>query len=124
MGAQIGHYGRVRDWLGYEREHGYVRVRMRLVPTEEGGRARAIFSEYRASWDIGNTVNGEWCLNDAPLVFEDVGSVAPGREAIARIHPVAPEFWRHVDLGSTIHAHEGRRRVGTATVLEVVRPDD
>ena len=68
----------MRDWREYESEHGYIRVLFRLTPTEDGGRKGPVFSDCRAAWDIGNTYNGEWTVNDAPLVFEDVESVAPG----------------------------------------------
>lgn len=107
-----------QDWLEYEREHGYIRVRFRLVPTEEGGRERPIFSEYCASWDIGNTHDGEWALNDAPIVFENVDELRPGDEAVARIHPAAPDFWTHVVPGRRIFAHEGRRLVGEGVVMD------
>jgi len=107
-----------RDWLDYEAEHGFIRVRLRLLTAEEGGRSRPIYSDYRASWDIGNTYEGEWTVNDAPLVLEDVDKLDPGDEALARIHPIAPQFWNHVEPGLRIYAHEGPRRVGEATVID------
>jgi hypothetical protein len=119
----VGQSAKVRDWLEYERDHGYIRIRLRLTPTEQGGRGNRVWSDYRSSWDIGNTYNGEWTLNDAPLVLEDVEAIAPGEEAIARIHPLAPEYWGDIGPGTVIHAHEGSRRVATATVLEVVAPE-
>jgi hypothetical protein len=61
-------------------------------------------------------------LNDAPLLFEDVDEIPPGGEAVARIHPLFPEYWSHVSPGMTIYAHEGSRRIGTATVLEIIEP--
>jgi hypothetical protein len=57
------------------------------------------------------------------LVLEDVSALAPGEEATARIHPLASEFWQDVEPGLMIDAYEGTRRVGTATVLDVVRPE-
>ncbi|HEV2069751.1 MAG TPA: hypothetical protein VGR26_08160 [Acidimicrobiales bacterium] len=55
-------------------------------------------------------------LNDAPIVLENVEKLDPGEEAVARIHPVAPEYWEHVRPGTRIYAHEGRRPVGEAVV--------
>jgi hypothetical protein len=81
-----------RDWLDYEAQHGFIRVRLMLLTPDEGGRSRPVFSDYRASWDIGNTYEGQWTVNDAPLVFEDVEKLEPGEEALARIHPLRPEF--------------------------------
>jgi len=111
-----------RDWLDYEAEHGFIRARMRLLATEEGGRKRPIFTDYRASWDIGNTYEGEWTVNDAPITLEGVEELAPGEEATVRLHPLAREFWGHVEPGMTIYAREGRRRVATAVVTERVAP--
>ncbi len=78
----------MRAWL----DHKYIWIGLRLLATDEGDRKSPVWSDYRSSWDIGNTYNGEWTLNDAPLVLEDVESIAPGEEATARIHPIAPEF--------------------------------
>ena len=85
-----------------------------MLPTDEGGRRKPIFSEYRASWDIGTLHEGQWSLNDAPLTLEDVEMLLPGEQAVARLHPAMPDFWRAVRVGQVIFAHEGRRRIGTA----------
>lgn len=107
-----------RDRGDYERTHGYVLVRLHLLPTEEGGRSRPIWSDYRSSWDIGATYKGERTFNDAPLTLEDVERLEPGQTAIARLHPIAAEFWTHLKPGHEIYAHEGLRRVGVAEVIE------
>jgi hypothetical protein len=110
-------------WERREREQGFVRVRLRLLTTNEGGRQGPIFDGYRASWDIGNlSESGEWTINDAPLLFEDCDSLALGETAEARIHPIAPEFWTDVSAGTRLVMHEGPRVVGYAEVLEVVAP--
>ncbi len=114
----------MRDWATYERENGYVRIDLRVLAPEEGGRRKPIFSEYRSCWDIGNTYEGEPMFNDAPLVLEgEVESIAPGERGTARIHPIAPEYWSELEAGTTIYAHEGSRRVAVAEVLEVVPPE-
>jgi hypothetical protein len=120
-------------WEQREQERGFLRVRIRLLTTEEGGRQGPIADGYRASWDIGNvTESGEWTINDAPLLLEDRDWLAlledrdwlaPGEVADARIHPLAPEFWTDVAAGAEIAMHEGRRVVGRGEVLEVVEPN-
>ena len=107
-----------------EHEHGFVRVRFRLLTTDEGGRKGPIADGYRASWDIGNrTDSGEWTSNDAPLLLECHDEwVAPGETAIARIHPLVPELWAHVRPGLEVAMHEGSRVVGRGEVIEVVGP--
>lgn len=116
LGARerIGQSACAGDWLEYERDHGYIRIHLVLKPTDAGGRRNPVWCDYRSSWDIGNVYNGEWTLNDAPLVLEGVESIAPGEEATAGIHPLAPEYWRHIRPGAVIHAHEGSRRVGSS----------
>ena len=48
-------------WEQREQERGFIRVRIRLLTTEEGGRQGPIADGYRASWDIGKvTESGEW----------------------------------------------------------------
>lgn len=117
------HSVRVADhWAKVERDRGYLRVRLRLAATAEGGRKGPIFSEYRAAWDIGTTFEGKWALCDAPLTFDGVDALHSGHEAIARLHPAHPEFWTEVSVGQEIHAHEGVRRIGTGIVLEIVPP--
>ena len=110
-------------WERRERERGFVRVRVRLLTTGEGGRDRPIADGYRASWNIGNlTDSGEWTSNDGPLLLEDREALAPGETATARIHPLVPESWTHVSAGLEITMHEGHRTVGRGEVLEVVPP--
>jgi translation elongation factor EF-Tu-like GTPase len=110
-------------WERRERDQGFLRVRVRLLTTEEGGRQSPIFDGYRAAWDIGNlSESGEWTTKDAPLLFENRDSLPLGETAEARIHPIAPELWTDVSAGAQIAMHEGLRVVGRAEVLEVVGP--
>jgi hypothetical protein len=116
------HLSMAQRWDEIEQQRGFIRVRLHLAATDEGGRRSPVLSDYRASWDIGATYEGEPVQNDAPLVLEDVDELPPGGVAVGRIHPVVPEYWSHVTPGMTIHAYEGPRRIGTATVLDVVPP--
>jgi hypothetical protein len=111
-------------WERREREEGFVRVRFRLLTTEEGGRRGPIADGYRACWDIGNrTDGGERMFNDAPLLIEDGDEwIAPGSGGVARIHPLVPEFWADVRPGLEVAMYEGSRVVGRGQVLEVVGP--
>ena len=108
-----------------ERERGYIRARLRLLPQAEGGRKTAITHDYRCDWDIGNVGDdGEQTINGGPLTLEQVDELEPGQEAIVRIHPFVPEFWHDVVPSMSINAHEGPRVVGVAEVVEVVPPAD
>lgn len=115
--------GDLNRWLEHERDHGFVRARLTLLPTSgDSGRQTPILSGYRASWDIGNLWEGKPTVNDAPLVIEDQDSVPPGRQAIVRLHPLARELWANLVVGQSIRAFEGPRWVATAEVLEIVGP--
>jgi elongation factor Tu len=106
----------------YEREHGFVRVRVRLLTAAEGGRRGPIADGYRADWDIGNRAeSGERTINGAPVLLEASTSLAPGESATLRLHPVAPEFWKHVKPGLEVEMREGPRVVGRGKVLDIVR---
>lgn len=102
----------------------FFKVRLHLLPTSEGGRKRSIFSNYRPNWNLGNTWLGEPTLNDGSVFLEDCDELAPGATALARIEPVASEFWGRVVPGARIAMQEGSRVVGYATVIEIAsRPD-
>lgn len=98
----------------------FFKVRLRLLESEPGGRKGPIFSDYRPSWDLGNTWLGEATLNDGRVFLEDRDELAPGAEGLARIEPLASELWGRVRPGSVIAMQEGKRVVGYATVLELV----
>ncbi len=100
----------MRDWRDYKREHGFVRVRLPLLATDEGGRKNPVWSDYRSSWDIGNAYNGEWTINEAPLVLEDVESIAPGEEATALASSPRARF---LDPGRPRSCHPCSRRTLT-----------
>lgn len=94
-------------------------VRVRLLPTERGGRQVPIMSDYRPSWNLGNTWLDEPTINDGRVFLEGCTEIAPGTEGLARVEPLAPEFWGDVRVGSVIAMQEGNRVVGHATVLSV-----
>lgn len=100
-----------------------LKVRLRLLPTESGGRERPILSDYRPSWGLGNTWHDEPSFNDGRVLLEGSSELTPGAEGAAIIEPLAEEFWFAVDVGAVLPMYEGRRLVGHATVTEVSRPE-
>lgn len=100
-----------------------LKVRLRLLPTESGGRERPILNDYRPSWGLGNTWHGEPSFNDGRVLLDGVSELAPGTEGPAIIEPLAGEFWAAVDVGAVLPMHEGRRLVGYATVTAVSLPE-
>jgi translation elongation factor EF-Tu-like GTPase len=107
-------------WSDEERAHGYIRARLRLLTTDEGGRNSPIYSGHRSHWAFPPEVHEE--RHDAPLTLEGTRVLALGDEAMARLHPLFPELWPEVEPGLRLTMLEGARIVGTAEVVEVVPP--
>jgi hypothetical protein len=105
-----------------EDESGYIRARLRLRSTSDGGRRTAMASGYRAHWVFPPEVHAD--RHDAPLTFEAGPEhwLAPGEVATVRLHPLVPELWPVVSRGLELTLLEGARVIGTARVLEVVPP--
>lgn len=100
------------------------RVELRVLSTEKGGRTTRILSDYRPNWDLGNTWLGAPSINDGRVFLEDCTEIVPGGEGLARIEPLAPEFWGRVRPGSVIPMQEGSRVVGYARILGIVSCPD
>jgi len=121
--AHVG-WGEEERAAEYERKHGFVRARLALLATEEGGRMRPILSGYRPQWDLGHrTETGAIAYSDAEVWIEGMGTLEPGAERMVRLHPFFPEYWRDVAPGAVLDMYEGNRRLGQAHVVEVVRTD-
>lgn len=100
------------------------KARLRLLAQGQGGRKQPIRSDYRPSWDLGNTWLGKPTINDGRVILVGDEHLGPGDEGDVRIEPLAPEFWGRVRVGSVIPMQEGSRVVGHATILEIAsRPD-
>lgn len=86
------HIDRLRE---YEDEHGYVRVRLTLISTEDGGRQTPIASGYRSCWDVSRA-GDQSLLTDAPLLIEGAEWLDVGKSAIVRLHPLFRQHLRAV----------------------------
>jgi hypothetical protein len=109
-------------WLRSERERGFIRARLRLLTTEEGGRRTPIVSGYRSCWSFPNELTND--MHDGPLTIEEASNLGLGEEATVRLHPLSPEYWPRIGPGRKLGMHEGAKLVGTAIVVEVVSPAD
>lgn len=97
----------------------FVRARLSLKGTEEGGRSRPIATGYRPSFWLGAIVNGERAYSDAAVYLEGIEQLEPGETAVVRLRPSLPDDWRDIEVGSEIELCEGRRVLGVATVVEL-----
>lgn len=113
--------GDLARWEVHERMQGFIRARLRLLTTEEGGRRTPISTGYRSSWAFPPGVHDQ--RHDGPLVLEDAETLAVGDEADVRIHPLVPHLWPLVAPGLRLEMFEGARLVGEATVLAVIPPN-
>jgi hypothetical protein len=98
----------------------FIRARLRMLPSAEGGRRRPISSGYHPNCWIGRTTaDGEREYNDAVIYLESADEISPGEDAVVRIQPVFPDYWTEVDVGSEIEVCEGSRVVGLADVVDL-----
>jgi hypothetical protein len=98
-------------------------ARLRLVPTDEGGRMGPIRSDYRPSFSLGGTWQGRPSLNDGRVMLLGPEELAPGEEGLVRIDPLCAESWGNVRTSMVLAMQEGSRIVGHATITDVARPD-
>lgn len=107
-------------WAATGHECGYIRARLRLLTTAQGGRHTPICSGYRAHWAFPPGFHQE--DHDAPLTLEPERTLAPGDEAMVRLHPLAPDLWPQGTPGLRLSMFEGTKLVGLADVVEFVPP--
>ncbi len=98
---------------------GFIRARLRLLSTEDGGRQGPILRRLRPDWNLGRMWKGFPALCGGSIWLEGVDSLAPGHEGLVLIQPLLPEHWVHVRIGSVLPMHEGARVIGHATVLDL-----
>jgi hypothetical protein len=97
-----------------------ITARLRLTPTDAGGKKTAIRSNYRPMFDLGGLWMGKAVVNDGRIVLIDQDELAPGAEGIVCIEPLFPEFWATIREGAVVPVREGARIVGHATIEKVV----
>ena len=97
------------------------KVDLRLLSPDEGGRQGPIRSNYRPTFDLGNTWRGEPMLDDGRIMLAN-DELAPGTDGVATLEPLRPEYWDAVQAGTVIPVMEATRVVGHATVTERVWP--
>jgi hypothetical protein len=100
-----------------------VTARLRLTPTDAGGRKTSIRSNYCPTFDLGLSWMGKPAANDGRIVLIDEDELAPGAEGVVRIETMFPEFWAAVREGAVVPVQEGARVVGHATVERVLLAD-
>jgi hypothetical protein len=97
------------DFEDYERRFGYIRARLRLLSTEEGGRHSGVVDDYRSDWGIGTQPSGEVLMAGAPITIEGATKLELGETGIARLHPLYWDAWEAVRPGDQITMLEGPR---------------
>ncbi|HXH80027.1 DUF4926 domain-containing protein [Nocardioides sp.] len=102
--------------------YGCIRAKLRLTDSAHGGRRHAVLAGWTAAWEIGNSADGHRPDNDAMVFPEGTRELLPGTTCIVRLVPRFPQRWSHVAVGDLIQMRDGRRVIGSATVVEVVEP--
>ena len=112
---------RNKERKGFQRlesEQGYFLADLTVTPSDEGGRGTDLASGCRANWRLPGT-DAQY---SASITIEGRDLLAPGENAVVRVHPTFPRAWPVIEAGSKLRMLEGLRTVGTALVLEVVPP--
>lgn len=97
-----------------------LKIALRLLATEQGGRKGLILSDYRPDWDIGNETLDGPTVNGARVALDGQRQLLPGEECVAQLIPLVPDLWGRIRVGMSFPAHEGAKIVGYARVLEIV----
>ncbi|GIG63334.1 hypothetical protein Lfu02_77060 [Longispora fulva] len=115
-------------WLAWRRAEtlrGLIRVDLRLVPPDSGGRKAPVpgRGQLRPLWSIGvTTSDGRDDLHVARMWVEAAADIPPGGRGSVRLLPLTPAPWRRLAPGDAITMHEGLPPVGTATITEIQSP--
>lgn len=97
------------------------KVRVRLVPSDEGGRGSSIRGPYHPIFEVDGAPDRE------PMPWEgelrlSADELAPGADGDGTVEPLRPELWDRVGVGARLPFREGAAVVGHATVTERVWP--
>jgi len=109
----------IARWTAVGRANGFVRVRLRLLTHEEGGRQRGICSGYFPTWRWKHLPPGAHEM--AAVVIEGHDELGPGDEATVRLYPSRFVEWT-LGPGENLEMCEGGRAVGAGTLIEFCAP--
>jgi translation elongation factor EF-Tu-like GTPase len=87
-----------------------------LLPTQNGGRKRPVFDNYRPSFSFSskNLISGE-------ISFPEKDQVDPGTTAIAHIKLLPSKIIRHnLKSGDSFTILEGNKLVGTGVIKDIL----
>ena len=97
----------------------YIRARIRLQSTADGGRLAPILSGYRPGFVLGDATTSTRAIqSDAAIFLEGMTELAPGDSGMAWLQPLVPEHWKSL-APKAIPFYEGNRLVGVADVIEI-----
>lgn len=96
-----------------------VKARVRLKPTEEGGRKTGLISGYRPNHVFAYTAEGKiGTMYIGELLFDDAELLMPGEERLLTIRFIAtPELEGLLTKGRLWWLHEGSVLIGEATIM-------
>ena len=96
-----------------------LRLRHRSHPMDDGGHvpARSV-----VSFDMGTTFRGQPVCLDGLLLLDAPDGASPGEECTARLEPLHPDLWDHVESGMKFTMQRGMKTTAHGEVLERLDP--
>jgi translation elongation factor EF-Tu-like GTPase len=98
----------------------YIKARLKLFPTNSGGRLSGIRSGYRPN-HVFEYVEGQiLCTFIGEVQFEELETIEPGEEKDVSVRFLfVPELEHYLQVGRRWWLHEGGRRIGEAVITEI-----
>jgi len=101
-----------------------IRAAAYFLSPDQGGRKTPAFSGHRPTvrfcdWPAPETPG----YFDSELTIEGSDSTPPGQPSVVRLRLLHPEHVEEPHAGAAFGITEGRRVIGTATVIEVIDDD-
>jgi hypothetical protein len=97
-----------------------IRARLRMRPTDAGGRHFPVLDAHTADFWLGMTDDaGQRIYEWAVIYLEDEDKLEPGGVGVVRVSPIVADRWEGIGVGAVLELCELSQVVGDATVIQL-----
>ena len=102
----------------------HVTTKLKLLSTDQGGRATGIVSGYRPNHVFEYRENGDFLATYiGDIQFDDVETILPGEEKMVTVRFLAQQpIDKYLNIGRKWWIHEGPNVIGEAEMLKITLP--